>query len=267
MNGRLLLSRYWLLVPLILVAIVVRNWTERAETFEIEETVDMRRSEADYYLEDFTTRRFDENGALEYLVSGRTLSHFPDDDRSEVEAPRVELRREGAIWRVSAERGRLDTDPDVFTLIGDVQLERTVGDGVRTGARAPGESAGGAPSVDPPSADADADADELAEAGEATGDVAGSVAPSAGTAPGEASPPGRADAVDAVDALAGRSLTIRTSDLSIGLDSDEVSTDEAFEIVADTWRLDGVGLRSSIDAGKLVLLSDVNGTYDAAVSE
>ena len=199
MNGRLLLSRYWLLVPLILVAIVARNFVERPETFVVEETVDMRRSEADYYLEDFTTRRFDANGALEYVVAGDSLSHFPDDDVSEVVAPRVELRRPGAVWRVNAERGRLETDPDVFTLLGDVRLEREVLD-------APLD----APIVDGP-------------------------------------------------------LTITTRDLALGLDDDTVSTDAPFEIVANGWRLAGTGLRSTIDAGKLELLSNVNGTYDAAV--
>ena len=194
-------SRYALAVPLIALAIVARDWAEKPDTFELEETVDMRASEADYYLEDFTTRRFDAGGALEYVVSGRTLSHFPDDDRSEVDAPRVELHRADGRWRVSAERGRLDTDPDVFTLLGAVRLER------------------------------------------------------------EGTPPDEAGA----EAEAGAALTIRTSDLSLGLDSNELATDAAFEIVSPGWRLAGVGLRSRIDEGKLVLLSDVTGTYDAAV--
>jgi len=209
-SGRLLLSRYWLIVPLILVAIVARNWVERPETFEIEETVDMRRSEADYYLEEFTTRRFDANGALEYIVAGDSLSHFPDDDTSEVVAPRVELRRPGAIWRIDAERGRLRTDPDVFTLLGDVRLERIVTDEATVAAT---------------------------EAPEPTGD----------------------------DPAGGGPLTITTRDLSLALDGNEVATDAPLEIVAEGWRLAGTGLRSTIDAGKLELLSNVHGTYDAAV--
>ena len=60
-------------------------------------------------------------------------------------------------------------------------------------------------------------------------------------------------------------LTITTRDLALGLDDDTVSTDAPFEIVANGWRLAGTGLRSTIDAGKLELLSNVNGTYDAAV--
>ena len=192
MNGRRL-SRYWLLVPLIVAALLSRDWVERPDSFELEETVDMRQSEADYYLEDFTTRRFDASGALEYIVSGASLSHYPDDGRSEVETPRVELYRPGTVWRVAAERGRLDVDPDVFTLLGEVRLERDTAD-----------------SEDGP-------------------------------------------------------LTLRTSDVTLALDGNELRTDAPFEIVAETWRLAGVGLRSAIDAGKLELLSNVNGTFDVAV--
>ena len=191
-------SRYALLVPLILLVILARDWVERPVAFESEETIDMRATRADYYLEGFTTRRFDADGALEYLVSGATLSHFPDDGRSDIDAPRLELRRPGVLWTARAERGRLDVDPDVFTLLGDVRLERT---GTREGMR---------------------------------------------------------------EAAAGATVTILAEDLAVELDSNEVSTDAAFEVVADGWRLEGVGLRSSIEAGKLVLLSDVNGTYDAA---
>ena len=239
MNGRLLLSRYWLLVPLILIAIVARNFVERPETFVIEETVDMRRSEADYYLEDFTTRRFDATGALEYVVAGDSLSHFPDGDVSEVIAPRVELRRPGAVWRVNAERGRFESDPDVFTLLGEVRLERFVidaGAGASPDGIAPGEASAEGTAADRPATDA-APPDERASA-----DV----------------PPGIGAPLDGP-------LTITTRDLALALDEDTVSTDAPFEIVANGWRLAGTGLRSTIDAGKLELLSNVNGTYDAAV--
>ena len=219
-------SRYWLLVPLILIAILARDWVERPAAFEGEETIDMRATEADYYLEGFTTRRFDRDGALEYRISGEALSHFPDDGRSEVSAPRLELRRPGVLWRARADSGRLDIDPDVFTLLGDVRLERTAtagGQGVPT--------------------------DDETSLGQASGRT-----------PGQA--PERTPA--SVRALASGSMTIFAKDLSIALDDNEVSTDSAFEVVAGGWRLAGVGLRSSIEEGKLVLLSDVNGTFDAA---
>ena len=273
-------SRYWLLVPLILAAILARDWSERPDTFELEETVDMRATEADYYLEDFVTRRFDANGALEYRVSGETLSHYPDDDRSEVEAPRVELHRGGALWRMRAERGRLDTEPDVLTLLGKVVLEREsapaaagngapapdVAETVEAPSSAGGEgdaaAASAASAVLPPDAPADAVAAPVRAA--PRGDAATRAQDVPSPASSEPASPPR---TDRPDPFAGGPFTLRTADLSLGLDTDELATDAAFEIVAEHWRLAGTGLRSNIDAGKLVLLSDVSGTYDVAVPE
>lgn len=184
-----LLSRYWLLVPLILVAILVRNWVEEPETLSPEEPLAMQTLRADYYLEDFTTRRFDAAGALEYLLRGETLSHFPDDDRAEIRAPSVELHRPDALWDARADMGTLVRVPrDVVTLAGDVVVDRT---------------------PDP--------------------------------------------------------LTVRADDLAVSLDSNEVSTDGRVELSGPGYRLDAVGLRSSIDAGKLELLSEVTGRYEVAI--
>jgi len=89
-----LISRYWLLVPLLLLAIVIRDWVETTpETVEIEETIDMRATESDYYLEQFKTSKFDADGELEYEITGKTLAHYPIDDRSEVTEPSLVMHR------------------------------------------------------------------------------------------------------------------------------------------------------------------------------
>ena len=120
-----LLVRYWLLVPLLLGTILVGNWVEEPETLAPVEPLEIQRLRADYYLEDFVTRRFDETGALEYLIRGDVLSHYPEDDRAEIVRPRVELHRDGATWHVRADGGTLVRAPrDVVTLAGDVLLER-----------------------------------------------------------------------------------------------------------------------------------------------
>lgn len=198
-----LLSRYWLLVPLLLVAILVRNWVEAPETLSLEEPLLMRDIRADYYLEDFVTRRYDKDGALAYLIRGETLSHFPDDDRAEIVAPDIELYLPDALWRVRADDGRLVQgiigSSRVVTLGGGVVLER--------GAR----------------------------------DDAG------------------------VDAPASRPVTIRADNLALAIDSNEVSTAGPVEIVSPGLSLRALGLQSSIDAGKLDLLSNVTGTYEVAL--
>lgn len=189
-----LISRYWLLVPLLLLAIVIRDWVETTPTLvEVEETIDMSETQSDYYLEKFKTRKFDSQGNIEYEVTGQTLAHYPTDDRSEITKPSVVLHREAVQWKVDSALGLLNKDPAIFTLQGDVVVKR--------------------------------------------------------------------------ESPAGEPLTIRTEELSILTDDNEVRTDKPIEIIAETWQLRSIGLQSSIDEGKLNLLSSVTGRYEVAKPE
>jgi len=189
-----LVSRYWLIVPLLLLAIVVRDWVETTpETLEIEDTIDMSATQSDYYLEQFKTRKYDIEGNIEYEVTGKTLAHYPDDDRSEITTPSVIMHREAIQWKVDSKTGELQRNPAIFTLQGDVVVKRETG---------------------------------------------------------ESEP-----------------VTIRTEALSIHTDDNVVKTDAPIEIVSKSWYLRSIGLQSSLDEGKLNLLSSVTGQYKVGNSE
>lgn len=189
---RRLLKRYWLLIPLIVLAVVVRDWVEEAPTvITVEDTIDMRETRADYYLEDFTTQRYDAQGKLSYRVTGETLAHYPADDRSEIIAPRLSVYRQDIHWQVRSRTGDLTRNPDVFTLRGDVELVRN------SGTHAP--------------------------------------------------------------------IVMRTGSLAIAPLGNHVRTGEPIEIVAPSWQLKSVGLESSLDEGRLTLLSDVSGRFELPV--
>ncbi len=184
-----LISRYWLIVPLLLLAIVIRDWVETTpETIEVEDTIDMSATKSDYYLEQFSTRKFDGSGNIEYEVTGQTLAHYPIDDRSEITQPSVVLHRDAVQWTIGSKIGQLLKNPSVFTLQGDVVLKR-----------------------------------------ESTNNEV---------------------------------LTIRTEEISILTDENEVKTDKPIEIVAETWQLSAIGLQSSLNEGKLNLLSSVTGRFE-----
>lgn len=184
-----LVSRYWLLVPLLLLAIVIRDWVETTpETIEVEDTIDMQATQSDYYLEKFKSRKFDTSGNIEYEVSGQTLAHYPIDDRSEITQPSVVMHRDAVKWKIDSTVGELKKNPAIFTLQGDVVVEREISDG----------------------------------------------------AP----------------------IVIRTEELEILTDDNQVRTSKAIEIVAETWNLRSIGLQSSLDEGKLELLSKVTGRYE-----
>lgn len=118
------LSRYWLLVPLIIIAIVVRDWVEAPATVADEATIDMKDTRSDYYLEEFVTRKFASNGSLEYELHGQSLAHYPEDDHSQIIKPVMTMHRPAASWHLVSGEGRFDTDPDVLTLQGDVTMQR-----------------------------------------------------------------------------------------------------------------------------------------------
>ena len=121
-----MLSRYWLLVPLLLLVLVARNWVEETPTnAAAESTIDMQVTESDYYLENFVTQKYGADGALEYEVSGNTLLHYPEDNRSEIIKPDITLHRPPFTWKVVSEKGLLIENPESFTLQGDVRVERT----------------------------------------------------------------------------------------------------------------------------------------------
>lgn len=183
-----LLSRYWLLLPILILVVAVVDQFETPVLIELEETIDMRETRSDYYLAEFTTRRFQADGQLEFTVKGDTLAHFPDDNHSEIEAPRIELNRADATWNIQSMNGRFDADIDLFTLKNDVVLVR----------QREGE--------DP--------------------------------------------------------VTIKTQSLTIATDSNVLTTHEPIEIISANWKMNAVGMTSSIDDGKLTLLSGVTGRYD-----
>lgn len=119
-----LFFRYWFLLPLLLAVIIIIDRVEEPNTIATEETINMSETRSDYYMAEFSTRKFDSNGQVEYIFHGETLAHYPDDDRSEVVAPRIELHRPEAIWQIQSSNGRFDTDPNLFTLEGDVIVYR-----------------------------------------------------------------------------------------------------------------------------------------------
>jgi len=119
------LYRHWYIIPLVLLALVARDWVEEPATESDEETIDMTATNADYYLEDFETLKLDTNGKPEYVVNGVSLMHYPSDDVSEIISPFLTLSRGEATWTVKSKKGRLTTDPDIFTLQGAVTMRRS----------------------------------------------------------------------------------------------------------------------------------------------
>ena len=79
-------------------------------------------------MADFSSRKYNDLGQVEYTVQGETLAHYPISDRSEITEPRIELHREGVQWQIQSDNGIFDTNPDLFTLLGAVVVQRSTAD-------------------------------------------------------------------------------------------------------------------------------------------
>ena len=121
-----LVTRYWLLLPLLICVVALLDRVEQPDVIGIEDTINMSDTHSDYYMSEFRARRFGTDGQIEYIVAGETLAHYPLDDHSKITAPRLELRRENVLWIVESASGRYDPTPDLFTLRGDVVIKRTL---------------------------------------------------------------------------------------------------------------------------------------------
>jgi len=122
------LYRYWFIIPLMILAISTRNWVEEPTEEELEATIDMSRTRADYYLEKFETRKMNSQGKAEYILTGDTLTHYPADDSSEIVRPNLTLNQANGSWKLNSKMGRLTTNPDIFTLVGAVTMQRQATD-------------------------------------------------------------------------------------------------------------------------------------------
>jgi lipopolysaccharide export system protein LptC len=101
-------------------------------TFYLERTVredeaapTVRRHDPDYLVGSFTTTTYNRDGTVESVMSAERMVHYPDDDTTEVFAPRVLQAKPGQPrYTVRAERARLSPDGNEIFLFGDVLLVR-----------------------------------------------------------------------------------------------------------------------------------------------
>ena len=91
-----------------------------------------RPHEPDYYIEDMIRNTLDENGAIKNILYADLVTHYPDDDSTELEKPRMEIYNgKSDPWYVIAERGWVSAGSEVVLLHGEVEIWRLDDEGRR----------------------------------------------------------------------------------------------------------------------------------------
>lgn len=110
---------------LLLVALgALTLWLERATQLDNGQNNGKFRHDPDFMVENFTVRRFAADGMLQNTLTARKMVHFPDDDSTDVDAPRVLFNRGPQPVRLSSNTAWVSKDGKEVKLKGDVRYIR-----------------------------------------------------------------------------------------------------------------------------------------------
>lgn len=120
------------LFPLLLM-LALAGWTFWLEHMVREEegTVRLpRRHDPDYIVDKLMHTRFNAQGAVESMLAAEKMLHYPDDDSTDLLAPRlVQTRANEPRMTVTADRATLSQDGEELFLYDNVQVVREAGAG------------------------------------------------------------------------------------------------------------------------------------------
>ena len=103
-------------------------WLERMVRQEEGAHPSQRRHDPDYVVDNLTHTRFNVQGKVESTLTAAKMLHYPDDDSTDLLAPRVvQTKPNEPRMTVSAERGTLSQDGEEVFLYDNVLLVREAG--------------------------------------------------------------------------------------------------------------------------------------------
>jgi lipopolysaccharide export system protein LptC len=122
---RVLLSNSRLFPLVVMLALALLTfWLERAARIDQGHPA-LQRHDPDYIVHDFKMLRYGKSGAPESTLTARKMVHYPDDDSTELNAPRVLQTKPGeAPLTLTADRGALSQDGEETFLYDNVLLVR-----------------------------------------------------------------------------------------------------------------------------------------------
>jgi len=83
------------------------------------------RHDPDYIVDNFTATTLDEKGKIRFVMSAKKMWHYPDDDTTHLEDPKLEsLTAERPPMRMSALEGEISSKGDEVFLRNDVVIVR-----------------------------------------------------------------------------------------------------------------------------------------------
>jgi lipopolysaccharide export system protein LptC len=118
------------LLPLVVLGMLAgfTFWLEQTSQDEGNGNRAKLRHDPDFWVDQFTVRRFDTHGAIQHILSAKRMEHFPDDDSTEVASPYLAYFNDRKTV-VTAKTAWLDKEAQHVRLNDDVRIVRPGIDG------------------------------------------------------------------------------------------------------------------------------------------
>jgi lipopolysaccharide export system protein LptC len=115
------------LFPLLLILVLAAGslWLERAVQAPERDRSGKMRHDPDFIAEDFGITKMSPGGTPEYSLSAERMLHYPDDESTDVLAPRMVQRHENAApILIRADRGLISRNGEETSFYGNVVVVR-----------------------------------------------------------------------------------------------------------------------------------------------
>lgn len=87
------------------------------------------RHDTDFWVDEFTLRRYNLDGSIQHTLRATRMEHFPDDETTTVTEPRVAYFRDKQITTMTSRSAWLDKEAKHVRLQDEVRVVRTEADG------------------------------------------------------------------------------------------------------------------------------------------
>ena len=120
-------GRHTIIFPLVVLVLLaaITLWIDRTVQAPVHKENGSKRHDPDYIVSNFVTTKTDVNGEIQYVLAAAEMKHYPDDDSTHLERPRLtQYTAAKPYTQIESQQGLVSSKGDVVQFIGNVKVVR-----------------------------------------------------------------------------------------------------------------------------------------------
>lgn len=120
-------GRHTIIFPLAVLVLLaaITFWIDRTVQAPAQKPDGNTRHDPDYIVNNFVTTKTDINGNIQYVLAASEMRHFPDDDSTRLQRPRLTQYADTRPYtQIESQEGLVSSDGEVVQFIGNVKVVR-----------------------------------------------------------------------------------------------------------------------------------------------